>query len=582
MHNGQVQEMADAIDNKAVIITVDPRLSVAASKSKYWLAIKPSTDLALLLSWMNVIINEELYDKSYVEKYTKGFEELKKHVAQYTPEWAYGITTLKPSLIRKTAIEMASASPAVIVHPGRHVTWYGDDSQRSRAIAILNALLGSWGKKGGFYFPTKATIKKYPLPKYPTPKWTWQDAIGDKYPLANEGVVNAVVDLTHKDNKSDKKIKGWIVNGSNLITTLPNQQRTIDAINELELLVVIDTMPAEITGYADVVLPECTYLERYDNLRISGHRIPTIALRMPAAKPKYDSKPDWWIAKQLAEKLSIGKYFPWKNIEEKLDWELKSAGTSLKEMQKIGVKVFDRSKDDPLYMEKDEEFEFDTDSGKIELYSTLFADVGFAPIPNFTAHPQPDPGYYRLNYGRAPMHTFGRTTNNTKLTNLMPENLLWVHPKVAKEWDLYNGKRVWLKNNKDVVSTFSIKVRVTERIRWDSVYMVHGFGRNDERLTKGYGKGIADTELMSTVMIDPVMGGTGMRGNFVTFLTEDPIITKKREEKAKAKAKAKEEGKKSTKASKKELKDSSKVIPKDKKGVIEKIKDTLQITKEKK
>ncbi len=74
--------------------------------------------------------------------------QLKAHVKDFTPEWAYGITTINPELIRKTAKEMADASPAVIVHPGRHVTWYGDDTQRVRAIAILNALLGSWGQQG--------------------------------------------------------------------------------------------------------------------------------------------------------------------------------------------------------------------------------------------------------------------------------------------------------------------------------------------------------------------------------------------------------------------------------------------------
>jgi len=69
MHNSQVQEMSDAIDNGATIITVDPRLSTAASKSEHWLAIKPATDLALLLSWMNVLIEEGLYNKKYVEQY---------------------------------------------------------------------------------------------------------------------------------------------------------------------------------------------------------------------------------------------------------------------------------------------------------------------------------------------------------------------------------------------------------------------------------------------------------------------------------------------------------------------------------
>jgi len=117
MHNGQVQEMSDAIDNGASIITVDPRFSTAASKSKYWIPIKPATDIALLLAWINVIIEEELYDKNYVEKYTYGFDLLKEHVKSYTPEWAYGKTTIKPDIIRKTAQTMADAAPSVIIHP---------------------------------------------------------------------------------------------------------------------------------------------------------------------------------------------------------------------------------------------------------------------------------------------------------------------------------------------------------------------------------------------------------------------------------------------------------------------------------
>ena len=62
---------------------------------------------------------------------------------------------------------MADASPAVIVHPGRHVTWYGDDTQRLRAVAILNALLGSWGRRGGFYRPETFELPSYPHPEFP-------------------------------------------------------------------------------------------------------------------------------------------------------------------------------------------------------------------------------------------------------------------------------------------------------------------------------------------------------------------------------------------------------------------------------
>lgn len=517
MHNGQVQEMSDAIDKGATIITVDPRFSTAAGKSKFWLPIKPATDTALLLAWINVIINEELYDKKYVEQYTYGFEQLKAHVQSMTPEWAYGITTIHPQVIRDTAREMANASPAVIIHPGRHVTWYGDDTQRLRAVAILNALLGSWGRRGGFYAPTTASLPHFPLPQAPKPKRTWRDAMDGKYELADLALANGVCDATIPSARMDCSIKGWIVNGTNLIETLPDRKNTLEAIQNLDLLVVVDTMPMEICGWADVVLPECTYLERYDSLRLNQGREGTIALRMPAVEPLYDTKPAWWMAKELSKKMGLEAYFPFDTLEEELDWELKQIGSSLEEMQRIGVKRYTREEDD-LYIKPGQEMEFATNTGKIELYSTTFAEAGFDPMPVYVAHEEPAAGFYRLIYGRAPMHTFSRTANNPHLTDLMDENDVWVNPKVAKEWGLKNGQKIYLQNQDGVVSTFPIKVRITERIRWDSVYMVHGFGHSNKNLTRAYGRGASDSELITKVHMDPIMGGTGMRGNFVTFL----------------------------------------------------------------
>ncbi|MBN1339675.1 MAG: molybdopterin-dependent oxidoreductase [Bacteroidales bacterium] len=521
MHNGQVQEMSDAIDKGAVIITVDPRFSTAAGKSKYWLPIKPSTDLALLLTWINLIIRNDWYDREYVEKYTFGFEQLREEVSKYTPEWAYGITTIKPDMIIDSAKAMHDASPAVIIHPGRHVTWYGDDTQRLRAVAILNALLGSWGRRGGFYFPEKASLPEYPHPPFPKPRRTWRDAYPGQYALASEVLSSGICDASIPAVGRNCTFKAWIVNGTNLIETLPNQQKTLEAIQHLDLLVVIDTMPMEITGWADVVLPECTYLERYDAIRDSPHREPYIALRMPAAEPAYNTRPDWWIAKKLAGKMGLGDYFPYDDIEEYLDWQLKQIGSSLDEMKRIGVKKLE-SEFDGLYLRDGEDITFNTNTGKIELYSTALADEGFDPIPVYTPHEDPPEGFYRLIYGRAPAHTFSRTSNNPNLTDIMDENHLWVNPKVAKLWDLKTGQEVWLENQDGVLSQFSIKVRVTERIRWDSVYMVHGFGHDQVRLRRCFGKGASDTNLITRVHLDPVMGGTGMRGNFVTFHAEKP------------------------------------------------------------
>lgn len=521
MHNAQVQEMSDAIDKGATIITVDPRFSTAASKSKHWLPIKPATDIALLLSWINVIINNEWYDKQFVENNCEGFEQLKQHVQPFTPEWAYGITTIEPDVIIKTAKEMHDASPSVIIHPGRHTTWYGDDTQRMRAIAILNAILGNWGQRGGFYIPQKAEVPHYHLPEFPKPKWTWKDTTGGKYNLVDLGLSNAIVDasIPSKDSDKSKQVKAWFVVGTNLINTLPKTKHTLEAIQHLDLLVAVDTMPMEITGWADVVLPECTYLERYDSLRVSQNREANISLRMPAVKPMYNTKPAWWMARELGHRLGLKEFFPFKTQEEELDWELKQIGSSLKEMKKEGVKIVSKPEHE-LYIPKGSKYEFNTDSGKIQLYSAAIEAEGFSPLPVYTAHPEPEEGFYRLNYGRAPMHTFSRTANNPNLTDLMDENLLWVNPKIAKIWDLKENQLVKLKNQDGVVSTFAIKVRITERIRHDSVYMVHGFGHADARLTQAFGRGVSDTELITNVMTDPIMGGTGMRGNFVTFVTD--------------------------------------------------------------
>ena len=513
LHNAQVQTLTDAINKDATLITVDPRFSVPAGKSKHWLPIKPGTDIALLLAWMNVIIEEELYDKDYVERNTLGFEQLAAHVRPYTPEWVFLETGIRPDVIRETAREMGKAAPATVVHPGRHAVWYGDDTQRSRAIAILNALLGSWNRKGGFYIPEKVDLPHYPLPAYPKPKLKTGDAYPGKWPFASQGVTNGVIEASAGD---DAFFKGWIVYGTNLPQTIPGVAAKLKAAaDSLDLVVVVETMPSEMTGYADVILPECTYLERYDDIRNSGERHPSLALRMPAFEPKYESKPGWWIAKQLGEHLGLRQYFPWNDYAEKLDWELKQVGSSLDEMKKIGVKNFPRKR--PLYFRDKQDARFFTPSRKIELYSQQLADKGFDPMPVYTP-PEPVPnGYYRLNYGRMPAHTFGKTTNNPLLFQLAPENQLWVNPLVANEHALKNGEYVRLASREGAVSS-KIRVRVTERIGPDSVFMAHGFGHKSKRLRLTAGAGADDSELMTNVKVDPIMGGTGMRGNFVTFI----------------------------------------------------------------
>ncbi len=508
MHNTAVQDVSLAAERGATFITVDPRFSIIASKSKYWLPIKPGTDTALLLAWAHVLIEEGRYQKDFVDRNTVGFEQLRAHVKDKTPEWAYIETGLEPELIRETARELAKNAPAALVHPGRHVVWYGNDTQRTRAIAIVNALLGNWGRKGGFYLPVSMPLAGYPTPALPHAE-SYKPR--QEFPLATAPCAYDVADASLKRGASEPTVRAWIVYGCNVPMTLPNMAQTIEAMKALDFVVAVDTSPAEVTGYADVVLPENTYLERYDELEASPYRVPYVALRQPVVKSLYESKPGWEIARGLAQRLGVAQYFPWKDAEAYLRARVEKSKLSWEQLKADGVIT---GAPGPIYDESPA-LTFKTKSGKIELYSQALADVGLPPLPDYEPPEEPPAGYFRLLFGRSPVHTFSRTTNNARLLEIVPENELWMNAEMAKVLGLANGQRVMLENQ-DSVKTGPIKLRVTERLRQDCVYMVHGFGRENRKLTRGYGKGAADSRLVTRVKRDPVMGGTGMNVNFVT------------------------------------------------------------------
>jgi thiosulfate reductase/polysulfide reductase chain A len=511
MHNTQVQEFAEAVGNGATVIVVDPRFSVAASKARHYLPIRPGTDLALLLAWMQVIVEEKLYDADYLAEHAFGFEAFAASIARYTPEWAYPETGITPEVIRTTAREMAAHRPATLVHPGRRVTWYGDDAQRSRAIALLDALLGSWGRRGGFYSPASLDVPAYPYPAYPKPARPKVDNPEHRLPFADETLTTGIRAATLSGQPYP--IKGWFVYATNLLQALPNQQETLAAIQNLDLLVVIDVVPSEIAGWADVVLPESVYLERHDELNVELFREPFIALRQPVVAAPNDQKPNWWIARELALRLGLEAYYPWKTIEEYLDTRLRSAGFSLDQLAATGILAGPRQ---PIYFADGVVPEFPTPSGKIELYSPQLAAAGFDPVPVYRRPDPGPPGTFRLLFGRSPVHTFSRTQTNPLLADLVDENEVWINADVARRLGLSSGDRVRLRNQDGVLSS-EIRVKATERIRGDCVYLVHGFGHTARGLRSTFGKGASDAELVTRYVVDPLMGGTGMNVNFVSI-----------------------------------------------------------------
>ncbi len=510
MHNSQVQDFAEAVGNRAKIIVVDPRFSTAAGKASYWLPIKPGTDMALILAWINIIINEKGYDHNYVNKYTVGFDQLKESVKDYTPEWASEETELPVSRIVKTAKELSANAPSVCVHPGRFTAWHGNDTQRERAIAILGAILGTWGRKGGIYLPTKSWL---PMPKSKAfPEAARPSLTGGPHRFSKPQLMQEVRRATLQN--TPYPIKGWVVAGTNVLKSVPAPQKTIEAINKLDLLVAIDILPTDTVMMADVILPECTYLERHDKLKVSKGRALTVNLRQPAVKPMYESKEGWWIAKELGSRLGLSDYFPYDHYEEYIRKQCKVMGSNYDNLKKNGI-IFYRNTAKP-YITAANQPKFRTPSGKIELYSRQLEQAGFDPIPKYKPIKQPDKGWFRLLSGRSPVHTFSRTVNNQPLFELYKENLLWINADIASELGIKNRQYVELVNQ-DGVRSNKIRARVTERIRKDCVFMVHGFGSRSKRLGNAFLVGADDQRLTSRFALDPISGSTGMRIIFVSI-----------------------------------------------------------------
>jgi thiosulfate reductase/polysulfide reductase chain A len=358
------------------------------------------------------------------------------------------------------------------------------------------------------------------LPPYPYPAYSIAGAKADRrpslYPLADETLASGLCDATIP-GRAAYDIKAWLVYGTNLLQSLPNPGQTIEAIRNLEFIVSVDVQPAEICGWSDVVLPESTYLERWDDLFAPRFKEPFVALRQPVVEPRYDSRPGWWIAKELGKRLGLDDFFPWRDGAEYVRERASRAGLDFAALRRDGVIAGTRY---PVCAEDGAALVFPTPSGKVELHSRTLEQAGFHPLPQYTPPDPPPPGMFRLLSGRAPMHTFGRTINNRFLGQVFDENAVWINADALKTLPAFanrppgDGERVVLVNQ-DGVRSRPVRLKPTQRIRGDCVYMVHGFGHSAPGLRFAHGRGASDSELTTRYKVDPIMGGTGMNVNFV-------------------------------------------------------------------
>jgi thiosulfate reductase/polysulfide reductase chain A len=241
-----------------------------------------------------------------------------------------------------------------------------------------------------------------------------------------------------------------------------------------------------------------------------------VALRQPVMPAPQDQKPAWWIAKQLAEKLGIPESMPFKDIEEYLAYRVEKSGLDWAKLKAEGILMGPKK---PIYVDDGAAIEFGTPSGKVEFWSDQLKDKGFDPVPKYTPPEKPPEGYFPLISGRAPVHTFSRTQSNPLLSDLMRDNEVWVNTATAAKLGIKNGQYVKLKNQDGVLGQ-RVRVKATQRIRPDTVYMVYGFGHTNPMRRHAFMTGASAAQLTTRYKVDPLMGGTSIHSNFVTFVKE--------------------------------------------------------------
>jgi len=340
-----------------------------------------------------------------------------------------------------------------------------------------------------------------PQPPYPRASALRLDGVPWKYPVVpfKIGVFQELRDNIVSGDPY--QAHGWFISRQNPIMSLPDRAKTLEAFGKMDFIATVDIVMNDTAWFSDVVLPEASYLERYDPLLPVGDKA---FIRQPVIEPQGEAKSALWIYKQLGERLGLGDFFQYTDEEDYLRQQLAPLGATLEEVKEKG------------YAEMPEGehagFAWTTPSGKIELFSETLAAVGFPGVPTWEEPPQPNEDQFYLLTGKVATSTQFGTQNNQLLHKYSDEPRLWMNAKTASQLGLETDD--WVEVTSEV-GQIHTKLLATEAIRPDCVYMTPGYGHLSKGLKTAYGVGASDSAVHVTYT-DPISGGQALSQTFVT------------------------------------------------------------------
>ena len=450
-HIVKYQECIRALDKGTKLVVIDPFKTELAKRADIWVQLRPGADLALALAMISVLVNEGLFDEDFVKKWTVGFEELRAHIQNYSPQKVSEITWVDAETIEKVARFYATNKPACI-QSGNAVDHSVNSFQTARALSILRAITGNLGVPGGEaqWFPVGL------LPRN-SPKFDLRDEVPPERRARRISSRHGLLPINFYTLPQDIpvailegepcSIHAIYVQGDNPLVTYSNAQEVHKAFQKLDFLVVADLFMTPTAELADIVLPVASYLE-FDSL----HRMdsyPKAVLVQQKVAHIDECWSDTKILNELAKRLGLDKY-AWEHEDQILDDILKPLGLTFDEFRKVAAITATKK-----YRSYDVNG-FETPSRKVELYSSKLEEWGFEPLPTYYEPPETpysEPELVKeypliLTSWKQAQYWHSGNRQITSLRSSHPEPLTKIHPKTASRLRIKEGDQVYIETRR--------------------------------------------------------------------------------------------------------------------------------------
>lgn len=439
------------------IVMIDPKVTWLSARSEMHLRVRPGTDAALALGMLNVIINENLYDADFIDRWTYGFDELKERVQDYPPSKMAGVTWVPEEQIIAAARLLAASKPATLQW-GVAVDMTKEALPAGQAILALFEITGNMDVPGGLIVPPEILNYGGGWGRELVPAEDAKKRIGlDKYKLLQMGFQIAHPDTLVETLETEDPYKihaAWLQTTNPLACMGADPKRLFDGLNKLDFIACVDLFKTPtIMALADVVLPAATYPER-DGIRIGdGVQRGEVINKVTQIG---ECKSDMEINLELGRRFNP-EAWPWKNVQEMYTFLLTDTGLNFEELREQAPVYlpFEYHRHENGKLRPDGQPGFNTQTGRIELWSTFYSNSGLEPLPYFE-EPSPGPGATPelleeyplvLTTGARQWSSFHSEHRQiARLRAMHPDAMVYMNPKAAEKMGVADGEWVWVEN----------------------------------------------------------------------------------------------------------------------------------------